>query len=225
MKNLKNYMMILAGSLLIIAMTSCDHEDYYWSNHYWYDAYDNYSWRDRGDEGYNGNTNETLIAEAQTLRGHWQGTMIYDYVNEDGTRGKAQFLADMEFDQYDNSTNPLRGRGREIDTAGDEMQTLTFSWYVEDPTGNIYIRYDNTGKVFVLDAASRTNGFYLDSDYFNGCMIGVGASNDDIIDFDFTRYTYAREGQLQAPKKAKTSAKRKDAATNTHDIPWRLIKR
>lgn len=225
MKTIKNYMMALAGALLTIAMTSCDHEDYYWSNHYWYDAYDNYSWRDRGDDGYDGNSSETLIAEAQTLRGHWQGTMVYDYVNEDGFRGKAQFLADMEFDQYDNSNNPLRGRGREIDTAGDQMQTLTFSWYVEDPTGNIYIRYDNTGKVFVLDASSRTNGFYLDSDYFNGCMIGVGASNDDIIDFDFTRYTYAREGQLQAPKKAKVSAKRKDAVTNTHDIPWRLINR
>ena len=108
---------------------------------------------------------------------------------------------------------------------GEETQTLTFSWYVDDPTGDIYIRYDGTGKTFVLDASSTQNGFYLDSDYFNGCMIGVGTSNDDIIDFDFTRYTYAREGKLQAPKKAKTSARRKGADSNTHDIPWKLVKR
>lgn len=225
MKKLRNCMTAVAAGLLTIAMTSCDHEDYYWSHHYWYDAYDGYSWRDRGEEGYNGSTNSTLIQEAQTLRGHWQGTMIYDYVNDNGYRGKAQFLADMEFDQYHNSTNPLRGRGREIDTAGEETQTLTFSWYIDDPTGDIYIRYDGTGKTFVLDASSTQNGFYLDSDYFNGCMIGVGTSNDDIIDFDFTRYTYAREGKLQAPKKAKTSARRKGADSNTHDIPWKLVKR
>lgn len=225
MKRMNMLKAMLAGVLLTGAMTSCEHDDYYWSHHYWYDYYDSYSWRDRGDDGYNDNTSDNLVAEAQCLRGHWQGTMVYEYTNESGMRAQAQFMADMEFDQYDNSTNPLRGRGREVDTAGEETQTLTFSWYVEDPTGDIYIKYDGTGKTFVLDASSKDNGFYLDSDYFNGCMVGVGMGNDDVIDFDFTRYTYARDGKLKAPRKAKTSARRKGSATNTHDIPWKLMKR
>ena len=216
------------GMLVALPMTftSCD-DDHYYHERPWYEYYEDYSWRDRGDNGYNENTSNNLVAEAQCLRGHWQGTIVYEYTNEQGKRETAQFNADMEFDQYDNSNNPLRGRGREIDTAGDEMQELRFSWYVEDPTGNIYIKYDNSGKTYVLDAASRDNGFYLDTDYFNGFMIGVGKGNDDVLEFDFTRYTLSRQAKVAAKQTntVKKTANNTRSLSNGKELPWRLLKR
>ena len=124
---------------------------------------------------------------------------------------------------FDGVRQGLRNlRGREIDTAGDEMQELRFAWYVDDPTGNIYIRYDNSGKTYVLDAASSTNGFYLDTDFFNGFMIGVGIGNDDVLEFDFTRYTLSREAKVSAPSKKKSAMR---TLKKTEEIPYRLLKR
>ena len=124
----------------------------------------------------------------------------------------------MEFDLYPESENTLRGRGREIDTAGNESQELTYSWYIDENNGNIYIRYDDTGKTFVLDIQSKDRGFHLDKSNFNGYMIGT--NSDDVIQFDFQRYTYSKEGFFEGKAKAKKVVK-----PTSGEFPWKYIKR
>lgn len=185
------------AAMTLTVLSSCDDEP--WGPeppHYWYDDYDDYGWNDHGNDSYDYAASD-FIDEAQCLRGHWEGTMYYTYTNEEtGVRESVQFNADMEFDQYAASKNPLRGRGREIDTAGDETQTLTFSWYVDESNGDIYIQYDGSQKLYVLDAQSKLHGFYLDSDSFNGYMIGT--NSDDVIEIDLVRYTYAKKNLLKS---------------------------
>ena len=226
MKTMRNLFVTGALGMLACTLNSCDEDHYYYEERY------DYAWRDRGDNGYNQNNdnsqdNSNLVAEAQCLRGHWQGLIVYEYTDEQtGQRATAKFNADMEFDQYDNSTNPLRGRGREIDTAGEETQELRFMWYIEENTGNIYIKYDGSGKTYVMDAASQEKGFFLDSDNFYGYMIGVGMDNDDLLQFAFTRYTLARETTGDAPATTKRFSRRNmNALNNTQQIPFRLLKR
>ena len=147
------------GMMLPLLFTSCEVDHYYYDDPWYYDYHnDRYNWRDRGSSsgGSKGSSlEEDLKAEAQYLRGHWSGLMKYSYTEDNGSRGIAEFNADMEFDLYPESENTLRGRGREIDTAGNESQELTYSWYIDENNGNIYIRYDDTGKTFVLDIHSK----------------------------------------------------------------------
>lgn len=210
------------GMMLPLLFTSCEVDHYYYDDPWYYDYHnDRYNWRDRGSSsgGSKGSSlEEDLKAEAQYLRGHWSGLMKYSYTEDNGSRGIAEFNADMEFDLYPESENTLRGRGREIDTAGNESQELTYSWYIDENNGNIYIRYDDTGKTFVLDIQSKDRGFHLDKSNFNGYMIGT--NSDDVIQFDFQRYTYSKEGFFEGKAKAKKVVK----PTNG-EFPWKYIKR
>ena len=210
------------GMMLPLLFTSCEVDHYYYDDPWYYDYHnDRYNWRDRGSSsgGSKGSSlEEDLKAEAQYLRGHWSGLMKYSYTEDNGSRGIAEFNADMEFDLYPESENTLRGRGREIDTAGNESQELTYSWYIDENNGNIYIRYDDTGKTFVLDIQSKDRGFHLDKSNFNGYMIGT--NSDDVIQFDFQRYTYSKEGFFEGKAKAKKVVK-----STTGEFPWKYIKR
>lgn len=210
------------GMMLPLLFTSCEVDHYYYDDPWYYDYHnDRYNWRDRGSSsgGSKGSSlEEDLKAEAQYLRGHWSGLMKYSYTEDNGSRGIAEFNADMEFDLYPESENTLRGRGREIDTAGNESQELTYSWYIDENNGNIYIRYDDTGKTFVLDIQSKDRGFHLDKSNFNGFMIGT--NSDDVIQFDFQRYTYSKEGFFEGKAKAKKVVK-----PTSGEFPWKYIKR
>ena len=209
------------GMMLPLLFTSCEVDHYYYDDPWYYDYHnDRYNWRDRGSSGGSKGSSleEDLKAEAQYLRGHWSGLMKYSYTEDNGSRGIAEFNADMEFDLYPESENTLRGRGREIDTAGNESQELTYSWYIDENNGNIYIRYDDTGKTFVLDIQSKDRGFHLDKSNFNGYMIGT--NSDDVIQFDFQRYTYSKEGFFEGKVKAKKVVKQ-----TTGEFPWKYIKR
>ncbi len=210
------------GMMLPLLFTSCEVDHYYYDDPWYYDYHnDRYNWRDRGSSsgGSKGSSlEEDLKAEAQYLRGHWSGLMKYSYTEDNGSRGIAEFNADMEFDLYPESENTLRGRGREIDTAGNESQELTYSWYIDENNGNIYIRYDDTGKTFVLDIQSKDRGFHLDKSNFNGYMIGT--NSDDVIQFDFQRYTYSKEGFFEGKAKAKKVVK-----STSGEFPWKYIKR
>lgn len=215
MKKYISMMWVAMGAMALTTFTSCEEDPWGPEHHphYWYDDYDNYGWNDHGSDDYD-YSGSTYVAEANCLRGHWEGTMYYTYTNDEtGQRESVQFDADMEFDQYDSSENPLRGRGREIDTAGDETQTLTFSWYVDEKNGDIYIQYDGSKKTYVLDAQSSRHGFYLDTDTFNGYMIGT--DSDDVIEIDFTRYTYAKPNVLAKTRAAKAGS----------DVPRKLVYR
>lgn len=175
MKKLMKIIMVFAFSIATTVLTSCDSGDDNWYNNN------------------NQNSNNTSISDntlnvlANTLRGHWEGKMLYEYT-ENGTRKQATFDAQMEFDQYDATS--LSGRGVEVDVSGSQSQELKFSWYIDNNTGDIYVTYDTSKSQYVITFGNSNIQSYLDSKAFHGTMKGV--NNDEYIDFDFSRYTYAK---------------------------------
>ena len=175
MKKLMKIIMVFAFSIATTVFTSCDYGDDNWYNNN------------------NQNSNNTSISDntlnvlANTLRGHWEGKMLYEYT-ENGTRKQATFDAQMEFDQYDATS--LSGRGVEVDVSGSQSQELKFSWYIDNNTGDIYVTYDTSKSQYVITFGNSNIQSYLDSKAFHGTMKGV--NNDEYIDFDFSRYTYAK---------------------------------
>ena len=175
MKKLMKIIMVFAFSIATTVLTSCDSGDDNWYNNN------------------NQNSNNTSISDntlnvlANTLRGHWEGKMLYEYT-VNGIRKQATFDAQMEFDQYDATS--ISGRGVEVDISGTETQELKFSWYIDSKTGDIYVTYDDSKKQYVITFSSSDIQSYLDTKSFHGTMKGV--NNDEYLDFDFSRYTYAK---------------------------------
>ncbi len=168
--------MLLAVVATTMMYASCDS-----GNDNWYDdTYNNQNTNNSGNDN-------TLNILANTLRGHWEGKMLYEYT-ENGTRKQATFDAQMEFDQYDATS--ISGRGVEVDISGTETQELKFSWYIDSKTGDIYVTYDDSKKQYVITFSSSDIQSYLDTKSFHGTMKGV--NNDEYLDFDFSRYTYAK---------------------------------
>ena len=168
--------MLLAVVATTMIYASCDS-----GNDNWYDdTYNNQNTNNSGNDN-------TLNILANTLRGHWEGKMLYEYT-ENGTRKQATFDAQMEFDQYDATS--LSGRGVEVDVSGSQSQELKFSWYIDNNTGDIYVTYDTSKSQYVITFGNSNIQSYLDSKAFHGTMKGV--NNDEYIDFDFSRYTYAK---------------------------------
>lgn len=192
---MKKVMTYLAAAMLLalpVTLTSCDDPYYeYWygdDEPWWFDYYGNsYGW----NNNYWGSNNDdyalTTLDEAQVLAGEWDGTINYTN-GDDGS--VSSFNATMTFVQ--NNVNAIKGTGTEYDYVLDsnnnivDDQTLKFNWYIDDNTGDIYIKYAS-GSTFVLDISAREHGFYLDENkgLFNGYMIGT--NNRDLIEFDFVR--------------------------------------
>ena len=168
--------MLLAVVATTMIYASCDS-----GNDNWYDdTYNNQNTNNSGNDN-------TLNILANTLRGHWEGKMLYEYT-VNGIRKQATFDAQMEFDQYDATS--ISGRGVEVDISGTETQELKFSWYIDSKTGDIYVTYDASKKLYVITFSSSDIQSYLDTKSFHGTMKGV--NNDEYLDFDFSRYTYAK---------------------------------
>ena len=189
-----------------ILFSSCE-EDHYW--------YDDYGWR-RSYYGRNGGSNNngggsSIDDEGACLMGTWVGEMIYMYSDNNGNTGHARFNAEMIF-KKNSSNSYTEGDGTEIDRAGNDTQTLYFTWFI-DKSGNIYIRYTDTGKTFKLDVQSTNKGFYLDNNNFNGFM--VAQADVEEIEFNFTR---SGNSTRRAPAKASFK-------TDTTGIPYMLVKR
>ena len=176
MKKLIKITMLLAVVATTMIYASCDS-----GNDNWYDdTYNNQNTNNSGNDN-------TLNILANTLRGHWEGKMLYEYT-VNGIRKQATFDAQMEFDQYDATS--ISGRGVEVDISGTETQELKFSWYIDSKTGDIYVTYDASKKLYVITFSSSDIQSYLDTKSFHGTMKGV--NNDEYLYFDFSRYTYAK---------------------------------
>ncbi|MGM9705611.1 MAG: hypothetical protein ACI3YB_06445 [Prevotella sp.] len=201
MKRFKFYMTMTVFACMAFAMTSCEEDRWDWDYYdYYEDWYDDYDWY---DDAFNYGT-DNLNRMASTLRGHWEGTMRNVFTNDNGIRDYVDMNVHFEFDQY--NSRSLNGRGRETDWIGDEYQELLFSWYIDPRTGNICIRYDNSGYTFLLNAHTNAedSGFSLSDKYFEGVMEGV--NNTELIFFECERTTIYRQGAAAA-KKSKVKGK------------------
>lgn len=203
----KTFGVVVALAAASLSMTSCDdgpHDP--WHDQYgWYDNYNHGDWGwnqddwNNGQEGDQGSSaSSTLLEEAQTLVGTWQGTAQLSELADDGqSRNNYEFDTKMTFYQT-GSSNSLSGSGYEIDTATDgsgDKQTLEFSWYI-DNNGDIYIKYAS-GTTYVMDAGASQFGFHLGYekgstyDTFYGYMIGTGKAKGDIMYINLTRVSTA----------------------------------
>lgn len=120
MKKLTKILFLLLIASVSIALSSCSSGSTYYE--------DNQDWWSNNSDGNADSDAQYLKNLANTLRGHWEGAMRYEYNDDNGQRAIAQFNAQLEFDQYD--ATGLKGRGREIDTAtsngNTQSQTLYF---------------------------------------------------------------------------------------------------
>lgn len=192
MKTLSTLWVAAIMMALPLAFIRCDDPFYdYWygdTEPWWFDYYGNgYGWNNNYYGSNNNDYSSTTLDEAQVLAGEWEGKMSYTS-GDDGS--VSTFNANMTFVQ--NNPNAIKGTGTEYDYILDannkivDEQTLKFNWYIDDSTGDIYIKYAS-GSTFVLDISAHEHGFYLDEakGLFNGYMIGT--NNKDLIEFDFVR--------------------------------------
>lgn len=187
MKQIKMYLALIAIATMPLMFTSCDDDPWEWDYYDYYgDWYYDYDWY---GNAFNYGTDD-LNAMAQMLRGHWTGTLRNEYTNDYGKREYVDMYVDFEFDQY--NSRSLNGRGSEIDYVGNESQELRFSWYIDPRSGDIHIKYDNSGYTFVLDARanSDTSGFSLSSENFSGVM--EGTNNTELVYFECARTTLSK---------------------------------
>ena len=191
MKKFNRIWMWMAIAAASFSFTSCDDDDY------WYDDYNHGGWN-QGDwnNGSNGSQDDNLLSEAQTLIGDWRGSVLLSELAEDGqSRDNYSFNAEMTFYQAGDKVNSLSGDGIEQDYIEEtgETQTLKFTWYI-DNNGDIYIRYNDSGATYVMDAGAKQYGFHLGQedgkivDTFYGYMIGTGAAKGDVMQIDLERY-------------------------------------
>lgn len=197
---MKKIFTFVAAALLVAVpalFTSCDDDPWYWygdDTPWWY-GYDDggYGWNDNYYDNGGNNSDEGTDAydEAEVLQGEWEGPMVY--TNGD-TGQKSSFYANMTFVR--NNSNAIKGTGTEIDYTLDsngkidhQNDPLKFNWYIDEQSGDIYIKYTNTDNksTFVMDASAKQHGFQLDenSGTFGGYMLGT--NNNDMIYIELKR--------------------------------------
>lgn len=121
--------------------------------------------------------------------------MLSELAEDGQSRNNYSFNAEMTFYQAGDKVNSLSGDGIEQDYIEEtgETQTLKFTWYI-DKNGDIYIRYNDSGATYVMDAGAKQYGFHLGQedgkivDVFYGYMIGTGAAKGDVMQIDLERY-------------------------------------
>lgn len=208
---MKKIFTLIATAMLVASpafFTSCDDDP--WDDP-WMDAYNNANYNGGGYQDNNGNT---VLDEAEILNGEWDGTMTY--TNGDNGQ-RSQFYANMTFVQ--NNSNAIKGTGTEVDYTLDangnvsDTQTLKFNWYIDENTGDIYIRYlTGNGLTFVMDLSASQHGFRLDeaNEAFYGYMIGT--NNNDLIYIDLKRQT---NNEAKAATRAAAGSSRVIGASNS----------
>lgn len=195
---MKKIFTFVAAALLVAApalFTSCDDDPWWYDGDepWWYDYDDGgYGWNDNYyNNGGNDNDGSSAYDEAEVLQGEWEGPMVY--TNGDNGQ-RSSFYANMTFVR--NNSNAIKGTGTEIDYTLDsngkidhQNDPLKFNWYIDEQTGDIYIKYTNTQNqaTYVMDASAKQHGFQLDenSGTFGGYMLGT--NNNDMIYIELKR--------------------------------------
>lgn len=192
----KNFILMAAAIMMAVPtlFTSCDDDPWNWygdDEPWWYDYYDDGDWGwndDYYDNGGDNNEGNSVYDEAEVLQGEWDGKMVY--TNGD-TGEQSSFYANMTFVR--NNSDAIKGTGTELDYTldsdgkKDQQNTpLKFNWYIDEKTGDIYIKYLTQSKpVFVMDMSAKEHGFWLEENKsFTGYMIGT--NNKDMIYIDLT---------------------------------------
>lgn len=189
---MKKNLILMAAAIMIAVptlFTSCDDDPWYWygdNEPWWYDYDDgNWGWDDNYyGQGGGQDDGSSVYDEAEILQGEWDGKMVY--TNGD-TGEQSNFYANMTFVR--NSRDAIKGTGTELDYTLDSNgnvdkmnESLKFDWYIEEKTGDIYIKY-LTQTTFVMDASAKEHGFWLEENKcFQGYMIGT--NNKDMIYID-----------------------------------------
>lgn len=171
----------MLAAVVTAGFTSCE-RDYYYYDEPWidYDYYDEpYS------PGGNDKDNSYLMSMASVLRGQWEGTITTDFYDADGMHRHETYQTDFQFDQYDNTT--INGRGREIDynENGKEIYRCAFTWYIDEKTEDIYMKFDDQREMIVTS-------FHLDDNAFYGSMQSSDGKETD--EFNLKRYTFSNKG-------------------------------
>lgn len=193
MKKIYNLLTVLAIAALSFSVSSCYDDPWYdWNYGYSYWDYD-YGYHDYGwNQDYNGYYHQNDQSEAydlaDALLGEWEGDVTYQYTDENKNLAQATFKALFKFEQFSGSGTSLSGTGTETDYDDEgNTQTLQFAWYVDEQTSDIYIRYADTGKTFVMDIDSEYRGFFLDTG--KGIFYGYafGTNTTDMLYLDLQR--------------------------------------
>ena len=187
MKTIKNLLAVLAIAALPALFTACDDDPWDpWYNHYGPGYGRDYDYHGHG----NGNSNDDgidIVAMAQTLRGHWTGTTVAKFYDENGILKTETYSTDIEFDQTDDNTS---GRGLQNDYIGDELKySRRFSWYIDSKTWDIVVTYDGGEGIPAFQMIISYDDLSLDSRTFVGTMVGEGETDE----FDYERVTYAKK--------------------------------
>lgn len=209
----KNLILMAAAIMMAVPtlFTSCDDDPWNWYGNdepWWYD-YDgsNWGWNDNDYNQGGDNSGSSMIDEAEVLQGEWDGKMTY--TNGD-TGEQSSFYANMTFVR--NNSNAIKGTGTEIDYTLDskgnvdkQNAPLKFNWYIEEKTGDIYIKYLTQNKTtFVMDASAKEHGFWLEENKcFQGYMIGT--NNKDMIYIDLSP---VKNNEAKKATRATTGASR-----------------
>lgn len=190
-------MMMAMAMMAMMAFTlTCCHDDYWYDDYY----YDDYWYGDYYNDPYDRGS-DYLIQMAQKVRGKWEGSLYTSYTDDYGVLVEGNYETVFEFDQYSNKTT--NGRGVEIDYLdGEQVYYDTFSWYIDEQTEDIYLKFDTNGRIMIMYS------FHVDNDRFYGEM--ESKKTGEYNKFDLYRYTYANdsgnmfetEGEAPAAKKA-----------------------
>lgn len=199
MKRVYYLLSLVAVALAPLMLAGCDDEPWDDPANDWYNHYNWY------DDSYENGSND-LVTMAQMINGAWTGTIVNEYVDDDGYRQQTRMYADFTFVQY--ATRSANGTGYETDYAqrydsdgnpvydskGNKVfdqQTLRFKWYVDPRTYNVCIEYVDSKYRFVADSQGNTeySGFSLGYNEFNGVFEGV--NNTEYVFFDLQRVTSA----------------------------------
>lgn len=190
----KNLILMAAAIMMAVPtlFTSCDDGNWGWDDNY-------YGQGGGQDDG------SSVYDEAEILQGEWDGKMVY--TNGD-TGEQSNFYANMTFVR--NSRDAIKGTGTELDYTLDSNgnvdkmnEPLKFNWYIEEKTGDIYIKY-LTQTTFVMDASAKEHGFWLEENKcFQGYMIGT--NNKDMIYIDLSP---VKNNEAKKTTRATTGASR-----------------